>query len=74
MLGAPSGYSAGDLIVSSAVFAGDTFDITSFPDQSGSYAGGGNTLVWTTAAVPEPSYVSVVFGFVVVSFVLGRRR
>ncbi len=71
---APVGYTAGSPLSGSTSFAGDLFDITANPIQTGVFSGGGNTVNWATAAVPEPGFGSIFAGVGALGVALSRRR
>ncbi len=72
---APLGYTAGDALSGSLTFADTDLETMGFtPGDAGVFSGGGNTVTYTVAAIPEPSYLFLIGATGLAAFMPRRRK
>jgi hypothetical protein len=72
---APVGYSAGDALSGSMVVESATLTGLGFtPGDSGAFSGGGNTVNFSVAPIPEPSFYALITGLLCLTGLAVRRK
>ena len=72
---APQGYTAGDPLSGSLTFADTDLETMGFtPGDAGVFSGGGNTVTYSVAAIPEPSYLFLIGTTGLAAFMRRRRK